>query len=121
MTAPRMPKGLRVAEQTAWRQVLAEFGGADAFEPSDGPLLRSLAVLTARLEDIRTILAGAGVKLIVPTARGVTGHPMLGHERETIKEIRLLHERLAKAMAARGTAQKPKTLAEMKRDLRVAR
>ena len=110
MTAPRVPATLRDSEKAAWRSLVTEFG-SDVLEASDTPLLRSLAILTARLEDLREYLARqSGPKhsleyLMTETVRGVTGNPLLGHERETIKEIRLLHERLQRIVADRGSAR----------------
>lgn len=146
MSAPRMPANLRAGEKTAWKSLVDELGGSDALEPIDGPLLRSLATLTARLEDLRAALARAAASpppeprwrrpdaarhapvdplayLLSATARGVTGNPLLGHERETMKEIRLQHERLVKAIAERngGRAEKPKSLREMRDSLTAVR
>lgn len=143
MTTPAMPKTLRTAEKAAWKALVDEFGGPDAFRPSDGSLLRSLAILTARLEDIRAALAEASTSpapsgrrwsrlpgdapagdpdplgyLVTATVRGVTGNPLLGHERETIKELRLLHERLERLVAARSAdPSRPKSLREMRASL----
>lgn len=121
MAAPRTPTGLRKAERAAWRRLIVELGGADLLDPSDEPLLRALAVLIARGEDIRAALDGA--PLLTTTARGGdTGNPLLGHERETIKEIRMLHERLTKLVAERGGAKKkPQSLSEMRRGLHVVK
>jgi phage terminase small subunit len=124
MTA-RMPAGLRKEEQRAWREIVEEFGGNDVLQPSDRTLLRSMALLTARLEDIRSYLAlGAGKKdplgyLVAITARGFTSNPLISQERETIKELRLLHERMAKIHAGRGSARndRPKNLSEMRKSL----
>lgn len=129
MTAPRMPSGLRKEERAAWRHLLADIG-ADRLEPSDRPIVLSAALLSARLEDIRAELQhkaesgndddGRGY-LWASTARGGwTSNPLISQERETVKEIRLLHERLEKVLAARGSAgKKPSSLAEMRRDLKV--
>lgn len=144
MSAPPMPANLRKAEKEAWKVIVAEFGGADALRLSDGPLVRSMAILTARLEDIRAALALAAISpppaarrysrrpsddeskavndplgyLLTATVRGVTGNPLLGHERETIKELRLLHERLERLVAARSADPgRPKSLREMRDSL----
>jgi phage terminase small subunit len=118
MTAPRIPSTLRKEEKAAWRRIVADVGGRDVLDPSDEPILRSLAVLVARGENLRRALEDAD--LLIETQRGAwTGNPLLGHERETIKEIRLLHERLMKAIAGRGGQKKPASLASMRRDLRV--
>lgn len=136
MTAPRMPASLRDAEKAAWRAIVDEFGGTDALRPSDATLLRSLAILSARLEDIRAALAAAASApppeprpwsrhsgaadaptgyLVTATVRGVTGNPLLGHERETIKELRLLHERLDRLVAGRmADPARPQSLREMR-------
>lgn len=124
MTAPRMPSHLRDAEKRAWRALVDEFG-ADVLEVSDAALLRSMAILSARLEDLREYLArlsgpkGSLEYLMTETVRGVTGNPLLGHERETIKEIRLLHGELAKRVAERGSrTDRPKSLKEMREALK---
>lgn len=119
MTAPRMPAGLRKEERAAWRQLVTELGGRSVLSAADAPLLRSLAVLMARGENLRFALQEAD--LLVPTVRGMTGNPLLGHERETIKEIRLLHKALADAIAERGGARSaatPKSLHEVRDQLR---
>lgn len=142
MTAPRMPSNLRPAEKSAWKAIVDDFGGPDALRLSDSALLRSMAILTARLEDIRSALAAASVApppaprrwsrmpdgtageaepggyLLTSTVRGVTGNPLLGHERETIKELRLLHERLDRLVGARmADPARPKSLREMRESL----
>ena len=124
MTAPRVPSTLRNSEKAAWRALVAEIG-TEVLEPSDTPLLRSLAILTARLDDLREYLArqsgpkGSLEYLMTETVRGVTGNPLLGHERETIKEIRLLHERLQRVASERGAGRNdgPKTLSQMRANL----
>lgn len=134
-----MPASLRDAEKSAWRAIVEEFGGTDALRPADATLLRSLAILSARLEDIRAALAAAASApppdprpwsrhhgtndsptgyLVTATVRGVTGNPLLGHERETIKELRLLHERLERLVAGRmADPARPKSLREMRASL----
>lgn len=129
MSAPRMPSSLRPPEQRAWKQIVEELGGSAALATSDGTLLRAMAILTARLEDIRAFLAKSAEReegldyLMTETARGFTGNPLLGHERETIKELRLLQERMAKVLQARalGHEERPQSLRAMRDHLRVAK
>lgn len=129
MSAPRMPSSLRPSEQRAWKQIVDEVGGSSLLAASDGSLLRSMAILTARLEDIRAYLAKNAEReegldyLMTQTARGFTGNPLLGHERETIKELRLLQERMAKVLQARsmGHEERPQSLRAMRDRLRVAK
>ena len=126
MSQLRMPSGLRKEEQAAWRELVDEFGGRDVLQASDRTLLRSMALLLARLEDIRAYLAkGASRKrdplgyLTALTARGFTSNPLISQERETIKELRLLHERMERLLAGRGSSrnEKPKSLSDMRRSL----
>ena len=124
----RVPSAFRAKEKAAWRELVEQMG-ADAVRPSDVPLLRSLAILIARLGDLRLLLeaeeaaALSGHRdlpyLMQRTERGYTANPLLGQERETIKEIRLLHERLERILAARGGASdgRPKSLRELRTSL----
>ena len=132
MTAPKMPTGLRPAEQKAWKRVVDEFG-ADSLEPSDTSLLLGMAILYARFDDLRALLyrqegdtkrRGKARRqlpyLLEGTARGVTTNPLVGHERETIKEIRLLHERIDKLISERRGSrapERPKSLREVRESL----
>lgn len=128
--ALRAPQGLRPAESKLWKRVVAEFG-ADHLEASDAPLVLGLALLYGRLDDLRSLLfsqqtasASKGDDrrelpyLLEKTSRGTTTNPLISHERETIREIRLLHERLSKVIGERGAGVGgPASLAQMRRRL----
>ena len=129
MTAPRMPSSLRKEEQAAWRRIVEDVG-PESLERADRALLWTMAMLEARLEDIRHELQARAASesdedgrgyLWAKTARGGwTSNPLISQERETVKELRLLWERLAKVLAARRGAAKPVTLTDMRKRLRVA-
>ena len=128
--AIRAPQGLRESESKLWRRVVDEFG-RENLEPSDTSLVLGLALLYGRLDDIRTLLytqqqaesAEGDAKREMPyllerTVRGMTTNPLIAHERETIKEIRLLHERLSKIIDGRtGSRDGPASLSAMRRRL----
>lgn len=124
------PDTMAHREKVTFRRIVAQFG-AENLEPSDTMLVRDLAVLDCRLEDIRALIeqqrtsarkGGEGERdlpyLLERNSRqGISANPLIGHERETVVEVRRLHERLTKVIADRTGANGPRSLAKMRETL----
>lgn len=122
-----MPSGLSPEIQKAWRLLVSRLGSID---PADAELVEAAATMLARAREARAELSRQasahrrGARelphLMSETVRGQTANVLLTVERESIKEYRLLSELLARRIAARGASKRPKSLAEMRRSLKVA-
>jgi hypothetical protein len=129
-TTIKPPETLAHREKVTFRRIVAQFG-ADNLEPSDTMLVRDLAVMDCRLEDIRELIeqqrtsgrkGGEGERdlpyLLERNSRqGISANPLIGHERETVVEVRRLHERLTKVIADRQGLGGPQSLAQMQQRL----
>lgn len=118
------PASLAHRERVTFRRIVAQFG-ADNLEPSDTMLVRDLAVLDCRLDDIRAEIERQRSDkdrelpyLLAQNSRsGTSANPLIGHERELVVELRRLHERLSKVIADRTGIGGPASLDRMRQQL----
>lgn len=94
-----VPEGLTDSMRAAWDILVVDLADQGTLERTDRVLIESAAVMWGRARDAREEIERSGY--IVPTVRGTTANPMLGVERESWKELRMLSDLLPLTRSAR--------------------
>jgi hypothetical protein len=99
------PRGVN---RTLWNQYVKRQG--KSLTDADLPLIEMAARLHERLNQVTAALMAEtanGTDFMADTVRGTTAHPLLGHERELIQQLRLTVAELTKRMGKSPAKESP--------------